>query len=346
MSKIDQSIKAKVLFLKLGKELGNVSKACEITGYSRDSYYRYKKLYEIGGEAALIEHSRSKPNLKNRVSDEVKQQVINIALEHPELGQRKVSKILTEKGFPISTNGVRSIWLRYDLETQEKRIQAVQSKAEQGSLILSDKQLEAVELLSQKMNDSSGQLITKHPGYLLVQDSILFAPFEGMEPLYLHTVIDSYSHFTFAKFSADSGPEASRDFLLSEVKPWFDQYPVSIKRILTDRGKEFFTPGKHNAYQQALQNEAIGHVLIKAYNSCRINGLCRQFYEFMEKEFFLNTSRQALLKTASDIAPYFEKWLHHFNCSRPNPARYCYGKTPESTFNNATHLSIQAIHDG
>ena len=339
MSKVDESIRAKVAFLNIAKELGSVSKACEICGYSRDSYYRYKKLYEIGGEAALIEHSRSKPIIKNRVSEEVKQQVVDIALEHPELGQRKVSRILTENGYPVSTNGVRSIWLRYDLETQEKRVQAIRSKAEQGELTLSDKQLEAVELLSRKMNDASGQLITRYPGYLLAQDTILFAPYGGMDPLYLHIAIDSYSHVTFAKFSPEFGAEASRAFLLSEVKPWFEQRNLQIESILTDRGQEFFTAGECNSYQKALESENIEHILIKAYNSSRINGLCRQFYNLMESDFFFNTSRQTLLKAASDIKPFFEKWLYQYNHSRPNPARYCYGKTPERTFTESQHLA-------
>lgn len=102
----EKIIKPRVGLLQLAEHLGNVSQACKVMGYSRDTFYRYKELYDQGGEEALFEMNRKKPCLKNRVPANVEDAVINMAVDFPAYGHERAANELRKRGIILSGGGV------------------------------------------------------------------------------------------------------------------------------------------------------------------------------------------------------------------------------------------------
>lgn len=163
-------IKHKVGLLNLATELGNVSRACKVMGFSRDTFYRYQSAMQAGGVDALIDASRKKPNLKNRVDEATESAVMAFALEQPAYGQVRVSNELRKRGIFISGSGVRSIWPRNDLESFKKRLANLERHVAKSGDVLTEAQVAALE---RKQDDDieHGEIETAHPGYLGSQDT-------------------------------------------------------------------------------------------------------------------------------------------------------------------------------
>ena len=138
-------ISNKLGLLNLAEELQNVSRACKIMGFSRDTFYRYRDLKTDGGVGALIDKSRKKPNFKNRVEDAIEQAVVSLATEFPAFGQKRASNELRKRTIFISPGGVRGIWLRHNLETFKKRIKALEEVTAKSGIILTEAQISALE---------------------------------------------------------------------------------------------------------------------------------------------------------------------------------------------------------
>lgn len=337
----EKIIRNKVGLLNLAEELGNVSRACQLMGFSRDTFYRYKAAVEEGGVDALLDKSRRGPNLRNRIDARIEERVLEIALENPALGQQRVSNELRKEGLSISPAGVRCVWIRHQRQTFSLRLKALEKKAAEEGLVLTESQLAALE--KKKEHDQlHGEIETAHPGYLCAQDTFYVGTLKGVGRIYQQSCLDTYSKVAFAKLYTMKTPITAADLLNDQVLPFFEEQQMGVLRMLTDRGTEYC--GRHDShdYELYLALNNIDHTKTKAKHP-QTNGICERFHKTVLHEFYQVAFRKKIYRDIDELQNDLEEWRHRYNHERTHQGKMCCGRTPMQTLLDGRRLWNQKV---
>ena len=295
MTQSQYLIKRKLNILELGQTLGNISEACRKLGVSRQHYYDIKSAIEEDGLEGLMEKSRKAPRLRNRVAPEVEQKVLDYSLEFPTQGQMRVANELKKQGIQISDGGVRSVWLRHNLQISSLRLKRLEKWSAENSSVLTESQVQALEQAKEE-KQAHGEIESHHPGFLLGQDTCYIGYIKGVGKIYQQTGIDTHSNVGFAKVYSEKTALVAADFLNTKVLPFFDSQNMALLRILTDRGTEYCGRIETHPYQLFLHLNSVEHSKTKVRHP-QTNGSTERLNQIIQNEFYKVAFRKKVYKS-------------------------------------------------
>lgn len=277
----------------------------------------------------MIEKTRRKPNLRNRVDSVTEEAVIGMAFDMPAFGQLRASNELRKQGIFISAAGVRSIWLRHDLEIFKKRLANLEKRVQEDGIILTEAQVSALE--KKKMDDEAcGEIETAHPGYLGSQDTFYVGNLKGVGRIYQQTFVDTYSKVALCKLYTTKTPITAADLLNDKVLPFFEDHQIDLLRMLTDRGTEYCGKLETHDYELYLGVNQIDHTKTKVRHP-QTNGICERFHRTILNEFYQITFRKKLYTSLEELQKDLDEWIEYYNNERTHQGKMCCGRTPIET---------------
>ena len=277
----------------------------------------------------MFESNRRKPNLKNRIDPSIESTVVAYAIEEPAHGQVRVSNELRKRGVFVSPSGVRSVWLRHDLNNFKLRLRALEAKMASEGLVLTESQVVALE--RKKHDDEAcGEIETQHPGYLGSQDTFYVGTLKGVGRVYQQTYIDTYCKVAQAKLYTTKTPINAADLLNDRVLPFYEAQGLPVLRILTDRGTEYCGNRDQHDYQLYLGINDIDHTKTRA-QSPQTNGICERFHRTVLQEFYQVAFRKKIYTDLDALQLDLDQWLDRYNTQRTHQGKMCCGRTPMET---------------
>ncbi|HEV8239892.1 MAG TPA: IS481 family transposase [Thermoanaerobaculia bacterium] len=326
MTAQSQSTKRKLSLLQLAEELGNVSKACKIMGYHRDTFYEVRRAFQVGGVAALVEEKRGpKSPHPNRVAPEVEEKILQYALDCPTAGPERVANELRLAGVSVSPTGVRGVWLRHDLETRTKRLLRLEREAQQQTFVLSERQIALLERHSADFR--CRHVEATRPGELLNQDTFYWGTLKGVGKVYVQVVVDVFCSLAFAKLYTSKMPITATDLLYDRVLPFYQTLGIEVGAVLTDNGREFCGRPEQHPYELLLAMEGIEHRTTKV-RSPRTNGFVERMNRTLLDECFRIGGRSTWYESVDQLQADLDTNLERYNLRRSHQGYRLAGRTP------------------
>lgn len=325
-----KATRRKMSMLELAEDLGNVSKACKIMGYSRQQFYEIRRNYQTYGSQGLIDKLPGPRNPHpNRVSDEIEKAILDYCLRYPTHGCVRVAQQLALKSISVSSGGVRGVWIRHNLENKYQRLLRLEEHQGKKKLPLTEDQIRLLERFDPEFKER--HIETTCTGELVSIDTFMVGSLKGVGRVYLQTVIDCHNRYTWGRLYTNKMPVTAVHVLNNDVLPFYEDHGVKIKTVLTDNGREYCGREDHHPFELFLQLEEIEHRTTKVRRP-QSNGFVERMHKTLLDEHFRIKGREKFYESVLEMQKDLEIYLKYYNEERAHQGRNMNGRTPQMAF--------------
>jgi transposase InsO family protein/transposase-like protein len=326
----EKAARRKLNLLELANDLGNVSEACRMIGYSREQFYEIRRTYQTFGADGLLEKARgAKGPHANRANEEQEKAVLDYCLEYPTHGQLRVSQQLLLRGVHIGIGAIRGIWQRHNLLLKHQRLLRLEKHYKDNCIQLTEQHIALLEKFSPEFRER--HIKADFSGELVAMDTFMVGTLKGIGRIYLQTVVDCHSRFAFGHLYTSKYPVTSVHVLNEKALPFFEENDCPIVSILTDNGREYCGRMDHHPFELFLQLEDIEHRTTPIRRP-QSNGIVERLHRTLLDEHFRIQGRIKFYEGLEEMQSDLDSFLQIYNCERTHQGRNMNGRTPYQAF--------------
>lgn len=331
-----KAARRKLSLLDLASELNNVSKACQLMGYSRQQFYEIRRNFQTYGAEGLLDRlPGAKGPHPNRLSQEVEDAILDYCLQFPTHGCLRVAQELSLRDVQVSSGGVRGVWQRHKLLTKHERLLRLEEHSRKRSFKLSEAHIRLLERFNPEFRER--HIVAPFPGSLVAVDTFHVGYLKGVGRIYAQTAIDCHSRYAFGRLYTSKIPLTAVHLLNNDILPFFEAQEVPIRTILSDNGREFCGRPDRHPYELFLQLEDIEHRTTQVRRP-QSNGFLERFHRTLLDEHLRIQGRSKFYEDLPEMQKDLDTWLASYNEKRPHQGRGMNGKTPLQVFEDGRKL--------
>lgn len=250
------------------------------------------------------------PKLNRRETRrQIEEILLHLCLEHPEWSCDRLTRELDEMNVAVSSNMVYSMLVARQMSNKRERLAKLEEILAEDDGALSPQQaalLESKNVWFKERYSRGGK-----PGEVLVQDTAYAGKLKSLGDIYLQSVLDTYSGYTFSMVNTDNRPQHSVAILRNEALPFFRRLGLPVIRVVTGKGREYYGKTDH-IYRVFLKLQGIEHLRPYAAHFSSHSFIGR-FHDIAGSEFFQKINLARPYECVAELQAEFTDWLYRYN---------------------------------